>query len=118
MLGKTAAEAEADLLARGTPADEAARLAPHVECAGNQPSSTIVFPDLTPRQLGRLIALYEHKVFVQGCIWGVNSFDQYGVELGKQMARALSAGAGARAQLDGSTTGLMGLMDQFRSGRK
>jgi glucose-6-phosphate isomerase len=116
MLGKTEAEAKTDLLARGMTEAEASRLAPHVACPGNQPSSTLLFPDLTPRQLGRLIALYEHKVFVQGCIWGVNSFDQYGVELGKQMARAVTSGATDKTQLDGSTAGLMKLIDSFHQG--
>lgn len=105
MLGKTADEARDELLARGVPVEEAARLAPHIACGGNQPSSTLLFPELTPRQLGRIIALYEHKIFVQGWIWGINSFDQYGVELGKQMARSL-AGAGPGG-MDACTAGLM-----------
>jgi glucose-6-phosphate isomerase len=107
MLGKTEDEARRELLARGLGEDEAARLAPHVVCPGNQPSSTVLFPALSPRSLGRLIALYEHKVFVQGWIWGINSFDQYGVELGKQMARALATAGAAEAGMDGSTAGLM-----------
>jgi glucose-6-phosphate isomerase len=114
MLGKTEDEARQELLARGVDAAEAERLAPHLVCPGNQPSSTILFPALTPRQLGRLIAFYEHKVFVQGWLWGVNSFDQYGVELGKQMARAL--GSAAAAQLDGSTQGLMAAIAAMRKG--
>ena len=107
MLGKTEDEARRELLARGMAGDEAARLAPHVVCPGNQPSSTVLFPALTPRALGRLIALYEHKVYVQGWIWGINCFDQYGVELGKQMARALATAGAAEAGMDGSTAGLM-----------
>jgi glucose-6-phosphate isomerase len=107
MLGKTEDEARRELLARGVAEDEAARLAPHVVCPGNQPSSTVLFPALTPRALGRLIALYEHKVYVQGWIWGINCFDQYGVELGKQMARALATAGAAEAGMDGSTAGLM-----------
>jgi len=114
MLGKTEDEARQDLLGRGVDAQEAARLAPHMVCAGNQPSSTLLFPSLTPRQLGRLIALYEHKVFAQGWIWGINSFDQYGVELGKQMARALGSGATRNAGLDGSTAALMREIDTLR----
>ena len=116
MLGKTEDEARHDLLARGVTADEAARLAPHVVCPGNQPSSTLLFPQLTPRQLGRLIALYEHKVFAQGWIWGVNSFDQYGVELGKQMARAIASGATREEDLDGSTASLMREIRAMRGG--
>ncbi len=115
MLGKTEDEARQDLVARGVAAEEAARLAPHVVCPGNQPSSTLLFPALTPRQLGRLIALYEHKVFAQGWIWGVNSFDQYGVELGKQMARAIASGATREEDLDGSTAALMREIRAMRS---
>jgi glucose-6-phosphate isomerase len=80
------ARAQADALAFGT--DEA-NLPPHKQYPGNRPSSILTFEKLTPRNLGRLIALYEHKVFVQGVIWNVNSFDQWGVELGKEMAKKL-----------------------------
>ena len=68
---------------------EATRLAPHRAFAGERPSTTILFRRLDPFSLGRLIALYEHKVAVQGAIWGINSFDQWGVELGKELAGAL-----------------------------
>ncbi len=60
---------------------------PHKDYRGNQPSTTMLFNELTPRMLGKLIALYEHKVFVMGTIWNINSFDQWGVELGKIMAK-------------------------------
>ena len=80
--GKTTAEAAAE----GMPAEQV----PHRTFAGNRPSTTIVAPRLTPRVLGELIALYEHKVFVQGCIWDVNSFDQWGVELGKALANRIT----------------------------
>ncbi len=112
MLGKTEEEARAELIARGMSESDVDRLAPHMASPGNQPSTTVLFPALTPRNVGRLIALYEHKVFVQGWIWGINSYDQYGVELGKQMARALAnadSGAG-----DASTTGLMATIEAFR----
>jgi glucose-6-phosphate isomerase len=83
---------------------------PHKVFPGNRPSNTILLPRLTPRALGALIALYEHKVFVQGTIWNVNSFDQWGVELGKQLAgtilKDLEAGAPGAGQ-DGSTAGLL-----------
>ncbi len=80
--GRTAEEVAAD----GTPA----RLVPHKVMPGNRPSSTIVAPKLTPSILGQLVALYEHTVFVEGTIWGIDSFDQWGVELGKVMARELA----------------------------
>jgi glucose-6-phosphate isomerase len=79
--GKTEAEARAELEAAGIAADQIAALLPHKVFAGNQPSTTIVLPRLDPFHLGMLLALYEHKVFVQGVVWGINSFDQWGVEL-------------------------------------
>jgi glucose-6-phosphate isomerase len=90
-IGKTATEAEAELR------EEAARtgrpfrpeLVPHKTFPGNRPSNTILAEQLDPSTLGKLIALYEHKVFVQGVIWDINSFDQWGVELGKQLASKL-----------------------------
>ena len=66
--------------------EELERLIPHRVFPGNRPSNTIIMNKLDPRSLGALIALYEHKVFVQGAIWNINSFDQWGVELGKQLA--------------------------------
>ena len=89
MKGKTLEEAKRQLIAAGKTEAEAARLAPHLACPGNQPSTTLLMPKLTPHTLGSLIALYEHKVAAQGCLWGVNSFDQWGVEHGKQMAREI-----------------------------
>ena len=80
------ARAQADALAFGT---DDPKLPPHRQYPGNRPSSTLSFQGINPRNLGRLIALYEHKVFVQGVVWNVNSFDQWGVELGKEMANKL-----------------------------
>jgi glucose-6-phosphate isomerase len=91
--------AEAELLAKGRSRDEAARLAPHKVHPGNHPSNILLVRRLEPRSLGFLIALYEHKVFVQACIWGINPFDQWGVELGKQMA------TGMHAELQGPSPG-------------
>jgi glucose-6-phosphate isomerase len=91
MVGKTLAEATAELKAAGKGEAEIAALAPHKVFEGNRPTNTLVFEKLTPKVLGSLIALYEHKIFCQGVIWNVNSFDQWGVELGKQLAQALLA---------------------------
>lgn len=88
-LGYTAQQVREELMARGMAADEIARLTPHKVHPGNRPSTLILFPRLGPRTLGKLIALYEHKVFVQSVIWGINAFDQWGVELGKKMADTL-----------------------------
>ncbi len=109
MNGRTLAEAKAQLKAAGLPAAEIARLAPHKVFPGNRPSNTLVYRRLDPATLGSLIALYEHKVFVQGAVWGINSYDQWGVELGKELASTLLPmveGAPAKGR-DGSTTGLL-----------
>jgi glucose-6-phosphate isomerase len=77
---------------------------------GNRPSNSIVYKRLTPETLGMILAVYEHKVFTQGAVWSINSFDQMGVELGKQLARAIEPeleGRGAVASHDASTSGLI-----------
>ncbi len=124
MKGKTLDEATAQLVAAGKSEAEAARLAPHLVCPGNQPSTTLLMPRLAPRALGGLIALYEHKVAVQGCLWGVNSFDQWGVEHGKRMAREILpkmiSGEGEFDDpkeiplWDGSTAGLLSAIRAMR----
>jgi glucose-6-phosphate isomerase len=100
--------AQADALAFGT---EDASLPPYRRYPGNRPSSMLIFEGATPRNLGRLIALYEHKVFVQGAIWDVNSFDQWGVELGKVLAKAiipeLESDAEPELRHDSSTNALI-----------
>jgi glucose-6-phosphate isomerase len=120
MLGKTADEVRAELEAAGRPADEVRRLTPHKVFPGNRPTTSLVYRRLDPRTLGRLLAIYEHKVFVMGAVWGVNSFDQWGVELGKVLAtrirRELDDGWRAAAH-DGSTLGLLGHLKALRSGR-
>ena len=90
MDGYSRKQAIDDLRAAGLSAVDAKELAPHKVHAGNRPSNTILLPRLTPETLGQLIALYEHKVFVEGRIWGINSFDQWGVELGKKLATGLT----------------------------
>ncbi len=89
MLGRTAEEVEAELRARGLGEDEIDALAPHRTFDGNRPSNTLLLDRVTPRTLGMLMALYEHQFFVQGVVWRVNSFDQWGVELGKVLAGAI-----------------------------
>ena len=88
--GRTADEARAQLQASGKSPEEVAALVPHKVFPGNRPTSLLFYNKLTPKMLGRLIALYEHKVFVQGVVWGVNSYDQWGVELGKELANKLA----------------------------
>lgn len=89
MRGRTTEEARAQLLAGGASEAEADRLAPHKTFPGNRPTITFVYDKLTPFALGRLIALYEHRVFVEAQIFGINAFDQWGVELGKELATGL-----------------------------
>jgi len=110
MRGRTLEEATAQLEAAGLAAEEVARLAPHKVFPGDRPSVTILHRRLTPFALGRLIALYEHRVFVEGAIWGINSFDQWGVELGKELATALLPmlrGEREAGDKDSSTRGLL-----------
>ncbi|WP_374359250.1 glucose-6-phosphate isomerase [Pseudoduganella danionis] len=110
MKGKTAEEARADLQALKLSADEIEALLPHKVFPGNRPSNTILMDQLTPSALGALIALYEHKTFVQGAIWDVNSFDQWGVELGKVLAKNIQAeltGSVQPERHDSSTNGLI-----------
>jgi len=93
-------------------------LIPHKVFSGNRPTNSILFQKLTPRTLGTLIALYEHKIFVQGIIWNINSFDQWGVELGKQLAKAILpelAGAAPVGSHDSSTNGLI---NDYKARRK
>jgi glucose-6-phosphate isomerase len=118
MMGRSGAEVRAGLAAQGL--DEAAieALAPHRICPGNRPSNTILMDQLTPPALGALIALYEHKTFVQGVLWDVDSFDQWGVELGKILAQTIEGelNGSARPELhDSSTNGLIALAQAARA---
>jgi glucose-6-phosphate isomerase len=118
MRGKTLAEVKAEMKAAGRTAREIESLAPHRVFPGNRPSNTIIYPRLDPYTLGLLIALYEHKIFVQGIIWGINSFDQWGVELGKALATELLPmveGFEAPTAKDSSTAGLIAAINAFRA---
>jgi len=114
MRGKSAEEARAELEAAGLPPAEVERLLPHKVFPGNRPSSTLLYRQLDPRTLGMLVALYEHKVFVQGAVWGVNSFDQWGVELGKQLAKPILAELKGKAPAAGHDSSTAGLIDWLR----
>ena len=109
MQGKSLAQVKMELEANGLSSDEIARLAPHKTMKGNTPSNTIILEQLTPESMGALLALYEHKIFVQGVLWQVNSFDQWGVELGKQLGdKVLSVMDGGRDDsLSASTQSLI-----------
>jgi len=117
MKGKNAEEVRAELTEEGFSGKELEALLPHKVFPGNRPSNTLLFPQLTPEMLGKLVALYEHKVFVQGTIWNINSFDQWGVELGKQLAKAILPDVqsdGDIAVHDSSTTNLIKLIRELR----
>ncbi len=110
MRGRTREEARAEMLTAGMAPAQVEALAPHRSFPGNRPTNTLLVEQLTPRALGSLIALYEHRIFVQGVIWGLNSFDQWGVELGKQLASVI-LGELERGEVgadhDGSTAALL-----------
>ncbi|EZI30619.1 glucose-6-phosphate isomerase [Pseudomonas extremaustralis] len=110
MLGKTRGEAESELRDKGLPEDQVQKLAPHKVIPGNRPSNTLVVERISPRRLGALVAMYEHKVFVQSVIWGINAFDQWGVELGKELGKGVYnrlTGAEEASAEDASTQGLI-----------
>jgi glucose-6-phosphate isomerase len=109
MGGRSQSSAAKELEQLGVSSEEITRLSPHKHFAGNRPSNSILLDKLTPKTLGALIAIYEHKVFVQGVIWNVNSFDQWGVELGKQLAKTVLADLNnvELGEHDCSTSGLI-----------
>lgn len=110
LLGKSLAEASAELAALGMSDEQVARLAPYHVLPGNRTSNVLLLPNISPNYLGALLALYEHKIFVQGVIWQINSFDQFGVELGKQLSKPLIAAftnPDATMMLDSSTQMLL-----------
>jgi glucose-6-phosphate isomerase len=113
--GKTEDEARAELVAAGLSAEEAGRLALHKTFPGNRPSNTLLYRRLDPHTLGMLIALYEHKVFVESAIWDINAFDQWGVELGKTLASQLLPVVGEGAQTGGLDASTRGLVERYRS---
>jgi len=119
MRGKSEAEVRAELTAQGLSGDALEALVPHKVFDGNRPTNSILVRRFDPRTLGMLIALYEHKVFVQGVIWQINSFDQWGVELGKQLAKVILPellSADAITGHDGSTNGLINTYKELRAG--
>ena len=115
MLGKTKDEVVAELKAQGLDKEQIKALTPHKLFPGNRPSNTLRNPKLTPEMLGSLVALYEHKVFVQGVVWDVDSFDQWGVELGKQLAKALLPKVQGTARNEGNDASTKGLLAHYRS---
>ena len=117
--GQTQAQVRQDLAAKGASESDIERLIPHKLHAGNRPSTVILCPRLGPKTLGRLIALYEHKVFTQSVIWGINAFDQWGVELGKKLADSLAPAlerpAEAAASVEPSLRNLLEHVGKWRA---
>ena len=118
MRGKTPAEARAELEAQKLPAARIEQLVPHKTFTGNRPTTSILFTKLTPRTLGMLVAMYEHKIFTQGIVWEILSFDQWGVELGKQLAKKIEPELRAPGDVsthDASTNGLINRWKRLRT---
>jgi len=118
MKGRSLAEARARMAEAGLTGAELERQARHRVFPGNRPSTTLIYPKLTPHVLGRIIALYEHRVFVEGVILGINSFDQWGVELGKELAVALEPVLSGDATDDGKDGSTRALVEYFRNHSK
>ena len=117
MKGRNLEETKNHLLKKGLLLADIERIAPHATFPGNRPSTTILYRKLDPKTLGMLIATYEHKTFVEGAIWNINSFDQWGVELGKELASQLLPAVKmepAPSELDGSTSGLIDRIRGFQ----
>ena len=117
MQGKSEGEARAELQKSGLRGESLEKLLPHKVFEGNRPSNSIIIRKLTPRSLGSLIALYEHKIFVQGMIWNINSFDQWGVELGKQLASAILPELKSEAEVTSHDASTNGLINHYKQNR-
>jgi glucose-6-phosphate isomerase len=115
MQGRTAKEAEEEMHKAGLDDATIKRRLPYTVFRGNNPTNSILFEKLTPRTLGSLIALYEHKIFVQGIIWNINSFDQWGVELGKVLAKKILPELQGDTVVDSHDASTNGLINYFKS---
>jgi len=117
MNGKTYDEVVAELKAAGKTEEEIKTLAPFKVFEGNRPTNSILLKEITPRSLGSLIAMYEHKIFVQGIIWNIYSFDQWGVELGKQLAGKILPELRTEDKIETHDSSTNGLINQFKEWR-
>lgn len=119
MKGKDEAQVRAEFAAAGvTDKAEVDKLVPHKIFTGNRPTNSIMYQKLTPSVLGSLIAMYEHKIFVQGIVWQINSFDQWGVELGKQLAKVILPELEDDNKVSNHDSSTNGLINWFKSNRK
>ncbi len=117
MNGKTREEVSEELRKEGKTEEDIERLAPYRVFEGNRPTNSILFTQLTPRVLGSLIAMYEHKIFVQGVIWNIFSFDQWGVELGKQLAKRILPELENDSVIDAHDSSTNGLINTYKKMR-
>jgi glucose-6-phosphate isomerase len=117
MNGKSKEEVEAELSKAGLNEIDIAKLAPYKVFEGNKPTNSILFKKLTPKVLGSLIAMYEHKIFVQGVIWNIFSYDQWGVELGKQLANSILPELENSDKIETHDSSTNGLINQFKQWR-
>src|SRR5476649_469853 len=117
MKGKTAEEVRAELEKDGMSGEALEKLIPHKCFTGNRPTNSILVPKITPKTLGMLIALYEHKIFTQGIVWNINSFDQWGVELGKQLAKAILPELEKPGEVESHDSSTNGLINRFKKYR-
>ncbi len=117
MRGLDEGEARKELTAQGLDAAKLEALLPHKVFPGNRPTNSLLYQKLDPRTLGRLIAMYEHKIFVQGVIWNVNSYDQWGVELGKKLAGAIVPELGAPGDVATHDASTRGLINEYKHRR-
>jgi glucose-6-phosphate isomerase len=113
--GRTEAEARAQLEAKGVSGAKLDQLSKHRVFEGNRPSTTLVYPSLTPYVLGQIVAMYEHRVFVEGVIYGINSYDQWGVELGKELANGLVPAMEGKGAPEGSSASTVALLNHILS---
>ena len=117
MKGKTSEEAREELHKEGLAGSKLEALLPHKAFPGNRPTNSILIQKLTPRTLGMLIAMYEHKIFVQGIVWNINSYDQWGVELGKQLAKAILPELNTPGPITTHDSSTRGLINAFKARR-
>ena len=117
MLGRTEADARRELAVKGLEGEALEQLLPHLIFPGNRPSNSIMFRKLTPYSLGSLLAMYEHKIFAQGVIWRINSFDQWGVELGKQLAKSVLGRLDDEELVQDHDASTNGLINYYKNNR-
>ena len=115
MNGKSNAEVISELQAQGLPQETIKSLTPFKEFEGNKPTTSLLIKKLTPESLGKLIAMYEHKIFVQGVFWNIFSYDQFGVELGKQLAKTILNELKTNKLSNSHDSSTLGLMEHYKN---